>query len=72
MLRKDGDTNQGSQQNQRKTNLAMSRKTKLLTQKRNLKSRYAKTQKRRHRTRDLNKAAQNQSDKVEKNKTTDT
>ena len=60
--------NQGFQQSQRKTNLAKLRKTKLLTHDRKLLTRYAIT---RHRTRISTKSAQNQSSKVEKNKTTD-
>ena len=43
LFRKDGARNLGSQQNQRKTNLAKLKKTKLLTQTRKLLTRYAKT-----------------------------
>ena len=42
-LRKDGSRNLGSQQSHRETNLANSRKTKLLTPKRKLLTCYAKT-----------------------------
>ena len=43
LFRKDGARNLGFQQNQRTTNLAKLRKTKLLTQMRKLLTRYAKT-----------------------------